>query len=199
MAGLTSKRLVVLASGRGSNFAAIADAIRSGALPHANLVGLISNKKEAPVLELAQSRGIPKTVLESSAFRDEGRFDRASYEKELLRLLQSLRPDFICLAGYLLLLGSEIVRSYPKQIINIHPSLLPLFKGLRAQRQAVLSGANETGCTVHFVTEGLDEGPVILQKRISIFENESEESLISRLLPIEHQTYIEALKKLCAP
>jgi phosphoribosylglycinamide formyltransferase-1 len=197
MEGLTSKRLVVLASGRGSNFAAIADAINSGKLPHAQIVGVISNKKEAPVVGLAQSRGIPCAVLESNAFRKEGRFDRSSYEKELLKILRSLNPDLICLAGYLLLLGPDIIQSYPKQIINIHPSLLPLFKGLHAQRQAILDGAKETGCTVHFVTEGLDEGPIILQKRISIFENDSEESLSSRLLPLEHETYIEALKKLC--
>jgi len=197
MEGLTSKRLVVLASGRGSNFAAIADAINSGQIPRAEIVGLISNKKEAPVVELAQSRKIPCAVLESNAFRKEGRFDRSSYEKELLKILRSLNPDLICLAGYLLLLGPDIIQSYPKQIINIHPSLLPLFKGLHAQRQAILDGAKETGCTVHFVTEGLDEGPIILQKRISIFENDSEESLSSRLLPLEHETYIEALKKLC--
>lgn len=198
MAGLTPKRIVVLASGRGSNFAAIADAITNGQIPEAQIAALISNKPQAPVLELAQSRGIPVIVLESKAFRKENRFDRISYEKDLLNCLRALKPDLICLAGYLLLLGKEIIQTFPGKIINIHPSLLPLFKGLHSQKQAIVSGAKETGCTVHFVTESLDEGPIILQNRITILENETEESLISRLLPVEHATYIEALKRLCS-
>ncbi|NBX69170.1 MAG: phosphoribosylglycinamide formyltransferase [Proteobacteria bacterium] len=188
------KRVLVLASGRGSNFCAIADAISLGIIPNASIVGVISNKPEAKVLEHAKDRNISGFVIESNQYRKHGKLDRNAYEEKLLNLMLSLKPDLICLAGYMLVLGKKIVEAFPKKIINIHPSLLPKFRGLHAQKQALESGDKITGCTVHWVTEGLDEGLAILQAEVPILSGDNEESLSLRMLPIEHQTYISALK-----
>lgn len=190
------KRIVVLASGRGSNFEAIANAIQQGPLSHLEVVSLISNRLEAKALQTAKDFGIPTFVLESKKYKKAGMFLRTEYEKELKQLLLYLNPDWICLAGYLLLLGREIVDEFPGKILNIHPSLLPQFKGLNAQRQALQAGESKTGCTVHLVTADLDAGPIILQKTVPILPYDTEESLSQRLLPIEHEAYVEALKKL---
>jgi phosphoribosylglycinamide formyltransferase 1 len=186
------KRLVILASGRGSNFAAIADAVQNEVIPNAKIVGLISNKAKAGAIKLAEERGVPVLLIPSKGI------DRAEYEQKLLAHLNFLHPDFICLAGYMLLLGKEVVQNFPGQILNIHPSLLPFFKGLNAQRQALEAGMTETGCTVHFVTEELDDGPIVLQNRVEILAEDSESSLSERLLPIEHETYVQALADLCS-
>lgn len=186
------KRLVILASGRGSNFAAIADGVENEVIPNAKIVGLICNKPEAGAVKIAEERGIPAMVIPSKDV------DKETYEGQLLAYLNFLHPDFICLAGYLKLLGPEIVRAFPGQILNIHPSLLPFFKGLRAQKQALEAGMHETGCTVHFVTEELDDGPIVLQNRLEILPGDTEESLSERLLPIEHETYVSALADLCS-
>lgn len=188
------KRVLVLASGRGSNFCAIADAISLGIISNASIVGVISNKTEATVLEHAKDRNISGFVIESNQYRKHGKLDRNAYEEKLLNLMLSLKPDLICLAGYMLVLGKKIVEAFPKKIINIHPSLLPKFRGLHAQKQALESGDKITGCTVHWVTEGLDEGLAILQAEVPILSGDNEESLSLRMLPIEHQTYISALK-----
>jgi phosphoribosylglycinamide formyltransferase 1 len=191
-----TKKLVVLASGRGSNFCALADAIHQGSIEGAEIVALISNKANARAMQEAQARNIPHFLVESKRFKVNQQWDRNSYEKELLSLLKSLKPDFILLAGYMLVLGKQIIQSFPQQIINIHPSLLPKFRGLHAQKQALVSGETETGCTVHWVTEGLDEGDPILQGKVPILTGDTEETLSLRLLPVEHQTYIAALKLL---
>lgn len=188
------KRILILASGRGSNFCAIADAVSTNSIPNAEIVGVISNKADALVIEHAKKRNIPWHVIEATKFRTQGKLDRRSYEKKLLSLMFSLKPDLICLAGYMLVLGKEIVQSFPKQIINIHPSLLPKFRGLHAQKQALESGDSETGCTVHWVTEGLDEGPPILQATVPILPDDDEDSLSQRMLSVEHETYVSALK-----
>jgi len=188
------KRVLVLASGRGSNFCAIADAISLGIIPNASIVGVISNKTEATVLDHAKARNISGFVIESNQYRKHGKLDRNAYEEKLLNLMLSLKPDLICLAGYMLVLGKKIVEAFPRKIINIHPSLLPKFRGLHAQKQALESGDKITGCTVHWVTEGLDEGLAILQAEVPILSGDNEESLSLRMLPIEHQTYISALK-----
>lgn len=188
------KRIVVLASGRGSNFCAISDAISEGRISNAEIVGVISNKIDAPVLAHATQRSVETYVVESRQYRSQGKLERAAYEKNLLTLLQTLKPDFICLAGYMLVLGKDIIQAFPGRIINIHPSLLPKFRGLHAQRQALEHKETETGCTVHWVTEGLDEGPVILQTKVPILPDDTEESLSLRMLPKEHETYISALK-----
>lgn len=188
------KRIVVLASGRGSNFCALADAIQNKIILNAEVVGLVCNKKDAPVLSEAKIRAIPHFFIDANQFRVSNKFDRRSYEVELLKTLQTLKPDFILLAGYMLILGVEIIRNYPRKIINIHPSLLPKFRGLHAQKQALESGDSITGCTVHWVTEGLDEGEPILQAKIAILPNDTEKTLSERMLPIEHATYIDAIK-----
>jgi len=190
------KRIVVLASGRGSNFEAIVNAIKQGPLTHLEIVSLISNRPEAKALQTAKDFGIPTFILESKKYKKAGVFLRTEYDKDLKQLLLSLDPDWICLAGYLLLLGPEIVEEFSGKILNIHPSLLPQFKGLNAQRQALQAGESMTGCTVHLVTAELDAGPAIIQKTVPILPDDTEESLSQRLLPIEHEAYVEALKKL---
>lgn len=186
-------KIIILASGRGSNFEAIAKAVKTGVLAHIEICCLISNRSDAKALEIAKHFFIPFHVLESKKYRLDGSFQREAYEKDLKTLIESYNPDWICLAGYLLLLGSQIINQFSGRIINIHPSLLPQFKGLNAQKQALEAGATETGCTVHFVTDELDAGPVILQKKLTVLASDTVESLSRRLLPLEHQAYVEAL------
>lgn len=188
-----SVRLVVLASGRGSNFAAIASAIQSGKIPKATLAGLVVNNPKAEALEHAKKLGVRPSIVDSSRFKVAGKLDREAYEKELLKTLSSIKPDLVCLAGYMLILGPGLLGAYQGKILNIHPSLLPAFKGLRAQRQAIEAGAKETGATVHFVTQALDDGPIVKQNRLDILPGDTEKTLSERLLPVEHQTYVEAL------
>jgi phosphoribosylglycinamide formyltransferase-1 len=192
------KKLLFLASGRGSNFQAITQAIQDGRIRNAQAVGLICNTAGAPVIEIAEKLGVPTTVLSKDQFRNaEGRWVRAEYEKALGRAMQSYDPDWICLAGYMLLLGKQTVAAWPRKIINIHPSLLPAFKGLEAQKQALEAGAKRTGCTVHLVTEALDDGPILEQSTVEIEPSDTPESLSRRLLPVEHTTYIKAVDQLC--
>ena len=193
-----SRRIVVLASGRGSNFCAIADAIAQKQITGAEIVALILNKSQATAIQEAQKRKVPFFIVESQKFRSSGKFDRYTFEIELLNELKKLKPDLILLAGYMLVLGKEVIQSFPRKIINIHPSLLPKFRGLHAQRQALESGELETGCTVHWVTEGLDEGETILQAKIPILQGDTEQTLSERLLPIEHSTYVKALQLVLA-
>jgi len=162
------------------------------------IVGLVTNRKDAGARLIAKKYGIPDYLVDSSRFKTERGFDRKAYETELKECLLGLAPDWICLAGYMLVLGTDIIRAFSGKIVNIHPSLLPKHKGLRPQQQALEAGDPVTGCTVHFVTEELDGGPVILQKSLPILPEETEESLSRRLLPLEHQTYVEALKILAA-
>lgn len=189
-------RVVVLASGRGSTFEAIAKAIQNKQIPNAQLIALLTNNPQAKALTIAHQLGIHEHVIDSREYRRDGRFDRQSYEKPLAKLLSELRPDLICLAGYTLLLGPEIVKRWQGKILNIHPSLLPAFRGLRAQKQALEAGESVTGCTVHWVTEELDEGPILAQTTCPIQKGDTEEKLSARLLPLEHQTYIRVLQKL---
>lgn len=184
-------KLVVLASYRGSNFNAIAEAVKTGKIPYSELVGLICNREGAPVLELAKRHQVPAHLISSKAFPN-----REEYEDKLLALLQSLHPDFVCLAGYLLLLGPSIVRAFPSKILNIHPSLLPAFRGLSAVKQALAAGVKRAGCTVHFVTEAMDEGPILAQKEVPVMPGDNEETLSARILQAEHHTYVKVLERL---
>ncbi len=193
----SKKRIVILASGRGSNFEALTKAIQSGTVKNAEVVALVCNRKGVPALERARELGVKTVVVESALYHSEGKFDRPAYEKVLVREITALKPDLICLAGYLLLLGKTLLDTFPEKIINIHPSLLPAFKGLKAHEQALKANVKETGCTVHWVTADLDSGPIIAQSKISVLAGDTVEKLEARLLPIEHRTYIEALKKLC--
>ena len=183
--------IAVLASGRGSNFKAIAEAVKGGVLAKTRIVGLISNKSDAPALETARQFGIPP-------YASDAKKGRKDYEVWLLSTLNNLspRPDYLVLAGYMLLLPPEILRAFPNRVLNIHPSLLPSFVGLRPQQQALDHGVLWTGCTVHLVNEELDAGPILMQAVVPIEPGDTEETLGNRLLPIEHKTYVETLRRI---
>ena len=171
------KRLGILLSGRGSNFEAIADQVASGALEAAIAV-VIGNRPEARGLMAAQARGYRAVSLPSKGV------DRETYDRMLIAELRKQELDLICLAGYLRVLTATFVREFPNRILNIHPSLLPAFPGLDAQRQALDYGVKLTGCTVHFVDEYLDAGPILLQAAVPVIDNDTEESLSARILQI---------------
>ncbi len=183
------KKLGILLSGRGSNFEAIADSIQSGRLP-AEIAIVISNRADAPGLESARRRGLNTKLIPSK-----GR-QREEHDAEVITALKDAGVDLVCLAGYMRLLSPEFVRAFPNRILNIHPSLLPAFPGLDAQKQAIEYGAKVSGCTVHFVDEHLDNGPIILQKTVPVLEGDDEETLTARILEQEHVAYTEALQML---
>lgn len=183
------KKLGILLSGRGSNFEAIADSIQAGRLP-AEIAIVISNRADAPGLEASRRRGLNACLIPSkSRVREE-------HDAEVVAALKEANVDLVCLAGYMRLLSPEFVRAFPNRILNIHPSLLPAFPGLDAQKQAIEYGAKISGCTVHFVDEHLDHGPIILQKAVPVLDGDDEHSLAARILEQEHIAYSEALKML---
>lgn len=181
------KKLGILLSGRGSNFEAIADSIQAGRLP-AEIAIVISNRAEAPGLESARRRGLNAKLIPSK-----GR-TREEHDAEVVAALKHAKVDLVCLAGYMRLLSPEFVRAFPNRILNIHPSLLPAFPGLEAQKQAFEYGVKISGCTVHFVDEHLDHGAIILQKTVPVLENDDAHSLAVRILEQEHIAYPEAIK-----
>ena len=180
------KKLGILLSGRGSNFEAIADSIKAGRL-QAEIAIVISNRADAPGLESARRRGLKAQLIPSK-----GRV-REEHDAEVVAALKQAQVDLVCLAGYMRLLSPEFVRAFPDQIVNIHPSLLPAFPGMDAQKQALEYGAKITGCTVHFVDEHLDHGPIILQKTVPVLEGDDVHSLSARILEQEHAAYSEAI------
>ncbi|HUR36365.1 MAG TPA: phosphoribosylglycinamide formyltransferase, partial [Terriglobales bacterium] len=163
------KRLGILLSGRGSNFEAIADQIKAGKLP-AEIAVVISNRPDAPGIESARQRGLNAVVIPSKLR------DREQHDAEVIAALKKARVDLICLAGYMRLLSPGFIQAFPGQILNIHPSLLPAFPGLDAQQQALDYGVKVTGCTVHFVDEHLDHGPIILQSAVPVHDDDTLES-----------------------
>lgn len=181
-------KIAVLISGRGSNMQSIVAACKRGYI-HADVSLVLSNRAEAPGLEFARNENIETVVLPHKAFPM-----REDYDRQIVDILQQKQIDLICLAGFMRLLSSVFVTAFPNRILNIHPALLPSFPGLHAQRQAVEYGVKVTGCTVHFVDEGLDSGPIILQKTVEVKPDDTEETLSERLLPLEHATYVEAVK-----
>ena len=181
------KRLGVLISGRGSNFEAIADQIDAGAL-EAEIAVVISNRADAPGLEAARTRRLDAVCIPSKGL------DREVYDRLLLDELKKRSVDFVCLAGFLRLLSASFIRQYPNRILNIHPSLLPAFPGLDAQHQALEHGVKITGCTVHFVDEELDAGPIVLQTAVPVLDGDTVETLSARILRQEHYLYSEALR-----
>ena len=183
-------RLAILLSGRGSNFRAIDDAIVRGVLD-AEIVCVISNRPDAAGIELARERRHHAHVIDHREYAS-----RANHEEEVLRILSTARPDYIVLAGYMRLLSADFVARYPNRILNIHPSLLPAFPGVDAQSQAVAYGAKISGCTVHFVDENLDAGPIIAQRCVEVREDDTGETLAARILVEEHIAYVDALTKL---
>jgi phosphoribosylglycinamide formyltransferase 1 len=188
---MMKKRIAVLASGRGSNFQSIIDAIHAGKIP-ASCAALITDNPEAYAIERAKKADIPIRIIDFATFPS-----REVYEQALLSAMQELNADLYVLAGYMRILGSGIVRSFPGKMMNIHPALLPSFTGLHAQRQAVHYGVKVSGCTVHFVDESLDGGPIILQHAVPVIEGDDEDALADRILHHEHLCFPEAIRLFC--
>lgn len=180
-------RLGILISGRGSNMISLADAVRNETIPNAEVVVVISDKADAAGLSKAGERGIETLVIERR-----GRA-RAEHDREMVAELRARTVDLVCLAGYMRLLSKEFLAAFPRRILNIHPSLLPLFPGLDAQQQAIDHGARVSGCTVHFVDETLDGGPVIVQREVPVHDDDTADSLAGRILVEEHKLYPEAV------
>src|SRR5271156_5200612 len=177
------KRIGVLLSGRGSNFEALAESIHAGRLPNAEIAVVVANREGAPGIYKARARGIPTRVIPSKGL------EREAYDRQVAAALQEARVDLVCLAGYMRLLSPYFIAAFPQRILNIHPSLLPAFPGLEAQRQAFEHGAKFSGCTVHFVDENLDAGPIILQAAVPIRDDDTVDALSARILAEEHRIY----------
>ena len=180
------KRIGILLSGRGSNFEAIADNIATGSL-EAEIAIVISNRPEARGLEIARARNLPAICIPSKGV------PREEYDLQVIAELKRRKVDLVCLAGFMRLLSAEFCRAFPMQILNIHPSLLPAFPGLDAQQQALHHGVKISGCTVHFVDEQLDHGPIVLQAAVPVLDGDTPESLSSRILAEEHRVYSQAI------
>lgn len=180
------KNLGILLSGRGSNFEAIADSVAAGRIG-AQIAVVISNRAEAPGIDSARRRGLDARVIPSKGKA------REQHDSEVVAALQEKKVDLVCLAGYMRLLSPWFVRQFPNRILNIHPSLLPAFPGLEAQKQALEYGAKVSGCTVHFVDEQLDHGAIILQKAVTVLDDDDEHTLAARILEQEHIAYTEAI------
>ena len=180
-------KLGILLSGRGSNFEAIADSVKAGRL-QAEITIVISNRADAPGLDSARRRGLNAKLIPSK-----GRV-REEHDREVIAALKEAGVDLVCLAGYMRLLSPEFVGAFPNRVLNIHPSLLPAFPGLDAQKQALEYGAQVSGCTVHIVDEHLDHGPIIVQRAVPVLETDDEHSLSARILAQEHIAYTEAIR-----
>ena len=185
-------RVGVLASGRGSNLQAIIDAIEAGKLA-ARIAVVISNKKDAQALERARRHGVADVFLDPAPYKD--RPDgREAYDRAVLAVLKEHEVELVALAGYMKIVTRVFIDAYPNRIMNIHPALLPSFPGLKAQQQALDWGVKVSGCTVHFVTEGVDTGPIIRQAAVPVQENDTAETLEARILAEEHRIYPEAIQ-----
>lgn len=185
-------RVAVLASGRGSNLQAIIDAIEAGQV-QAKIVAVISNKKEAVALERARKHGLPDLFIDPKPFA--GRPDsRDAYDRALLEVLEKNDVELVLLAGYMKIVTAVLVNAYANRMMNIHPSLLPSFPGLEVQKKAIDWGCKLAGCTVHFVTEGVDEGPIIIQAAVPILDQDTPDTLAARILEQEHTVYPRAVQ-----
>jgi len=182
------KKIGVLLSGRGSNFEALADSVSAGRIPNAEIAIVISNRPEAPGLQKAEARGIATRMIPSKGLQ------REVYDRQVAAVLQEYKVDLICLAGYMRLLSPYFIATFPQKILNIHPSLLPSFPGLEAQKQALDHGVKFAGCSVHFVDENLDAGPIIVQAVVPVLDTDDEHTLAERILKEEHRIYTEAVK-----
>jgi phosphoribosylglycinamide formyltransferase-1 len=185
------KRIAVVASGRGSNFQAVIDAVAAGEIP-GTCVGLITDNPGAYAIERAKNAGIPVTVVDYARFPT-----KAAYEEALLSAMRDCRADLFVLAGYMRILGPGIVREFSGRMMNIHPALLPAFSGLHAQRQAIEYGVKVAGCTVHLVDEGMDTGPIIVQRCVPVLPDDDESTLADRILAEEHEALPFAVKIFC--
>jgi phosphoribosylglycinamide formyltransferase-1 len=182
------KRIAVLLSGRGSNFEALAESVAAGRIPNTEIALVVSNREGAQGIDKARARGIETCVIPSKGL------EREAYDKLVVAALKEKKVDLVCLAGYMRLLSPYFVSAFPGRIVNIHPSLLPAFPGLESQRQALEHGAKFSGCTVHFVDENLDAGPIILQAVVPILDDDTESTLSERVLREEHRIYSEAVR-----
>ena len=183
-----SHRIGVLLSGRGSNFEALADSIVAGRIPGAKIVLVISNREDAPGLARAAGRAIPSQVIPSKGLQ------REAYDQLVVAELKRAGVELVCLAGFMRLLSPYFVASFPQRILNIHPSLLPSFPGLEAQRQALEYGVKFSGCTVHLVDENLDAGPILAQAIVPVRDDDTDEALSARILTEEHRIYTDAVR-----
>ncbi len=181
------KRIAVLLSGRGSNFEAIADSVAAGRIPNAEIAVVVSNRENAPGIEKARQRGLEAVIIPSK-----GR-QREEYDREVVALLEAKKIDLVCLAGFMRLLSPYFVEHFRNRILNIHPALLPAFPGLEAQKQALEWGVKYSGCSVHFVDENLDAGPIVAQAVVPVHDDDTEETLAARILREEHRIYTEAV------
>jgi phosphoribosylglycinamide formyltransferase-1 len=182
------KRIGVLLSGRGSNFEALAESAAAGRIPDAEIAIVVSNRENAPGIDRARARGIEALVIPSKGL------EREAYDRLVAAALEEKKVDLVCLAGYMRLLSPYFVAAFRNRILNIHPSLLPAFPGLEAQRQALEHGAKFSGCTVHLVDENLDAGPIVLQAVVPINDDDTPETLSERILREEHRIYSEAVR-----
>jgi phosphoribosylglycinamide formyltransferase 1 len=183
-----TKKIGVLLSGRGSNFEALADSVAAGRIPNAEIALVVSNKESAQGLARAKERGIAAKAIPSKGL------EREAYDQLVVAELKAANVDLVCLAGYMRLLSPHFVAAFPQRILNIHPSLLPAFPGLESQRQAIEHGTKFSGCTVHFVDEALDAGPIVLQACVPIEDDDTPDTLGERILKQEHRIYTEAVK-----
>ncbi|UCF80579.1 MAG: phosphoribosylglycinamide formyltransferase [Acidobacteriota bacterium] len=185
-----STRIAVLLSGRGSNFLAIARKVLDGTIP-GEIVLVLSNRSDAVGLKKAEDLGIDTLYLSHHGK------SREDFDREMVAALRERNVELVCLAGFMRILSPIFIRAFPMRVLNIHPALLPAFRGLDGQRQAFEAGVKVAGATVHFVTEGLDEGPIILQKAVPVREDDTVETLSRRILRQEHKIYPEAVRLFC--
>ncbi len=178
----------MLLSGRGSNFEALAESVAAGRIPNAEIAVVISNREGAPGIERARARGIETHVIPSKGL------ERETYDRQVVAALREKQVDLVCLAGFMRLLSPYFVAAFPSRILNIHPSLLPAFPGLEAQRQALEYGVKWSGCTVHIVDENLDAGPIVTQAAVPVLDDDTLETLADRILKEEHRIYSEAVR-----
>jgi phosphoribosylglycinamide formyltransferase 1 len=183
-----TKRIGVLLSGRGSNFEALADSVAAGRISGAEIAIVVSNRDGAPGIDKANQRGMATKVIPSKGL------EREVFDRQVVAVLKEHKVDLVCLAGYMRLLSPYFVAAFPDRILNIHPSLLPAFPGLESQRQALEYGVKFAGCTVHFVDENLDAGPIVLQAAVAVADDDTDVTLSARILAEEHRIYTEAVK-----
>jgi len=183
-------KIGILISGRGSNMTAIVEAVQSGFIPDSEVVGVISDKRQAEGLEKAKARGIETLCIARN------RRSREAHDAEIIGELKKRGVKLVCLAGYMRLLSKDFIKAFPNRITNIHPSLLPSFPGLDAQKHAVEYGVKVSGCTVHFVDEYLDHGAIIAQKTVEVKDDDTAETLSARILQVEHALYVASVKKI---
>ncbi|HMQ03541.1 MAG TPA: phosphoribosylglycinamide formyltransferase [Pyrinomonadaceae bacterium] len=185
-------KIGIMISGRGSNMVALVDAVKSGEIPASEVAVVISDKADAAGLQKAKDRGIETLVVDRR-----GR-TREEHDAEIVGRLKERGVGLVCLAGYMRLLSPLFIRAFPNQIVNIHPSLLPLYPGLNVHERVIAAGEKRSGCTVHFVNEDLDAGPVILQREVEVKDDDTVETLSARVLEQEHRAYVDAIKHLAA-